>query len=88
MTELEAIQALLWEKWDPIGVNDEPAAFGEYDRYAAEVHSMLIRGANAEEIARHLDWVATELIGLGSNVQHCLAVARLAVDINTDRQRI
>lgn len=81
-TKLEAIKALLWEKWDPIGVNDEPGAFGEYDSYADQIHAMLDRGAGAEEIARHLSWVVTTLIGLGTTDQHSMAIARQAVAIH------
>jgi hypothetical protein len=41
--ELEAIKRLLWEDWDPIGVN----GFGpndEYDNYAFRIFVMLKEG--------------------------------------------
>lgn len=31
---LEAVRRILWEDWDPIGVNDHPGAIDEYDSYA------------------------------------------------------
>lgn len=81
-TELDAIKTLLWEVWDPIDVNDSPGAFGEYDSYADRICSMLARGADAEEIARHLSWIVTNLIGLGTTDQHSLMVAKKAVAIH------
>jgi hypothetical protein len=79
--KLEAIRTLLWKEWDPIGVNDEPDAFGEYDTYADQIHAMLDRGGDAEEISRHLSWVVTTLIGLGTNDQHSMKIAKKAVAI-------
>jgi hypothetical protein len=77
--ELAALKALLWEAWDPIGVNDNPDAFGEYDSYAPQIQAMLERGADADEIARHLSWIVTDYIGLSADDQHSLAIARKAV---------
>lgn len=44
---------VLWEQWDPIGVNDTPEASGEYDSYADGIYSLLLRGATDAEIAQH-----------------------------------
>ena len=87
-SELEAIKALLWEEWDPIGVNDDSDAFGEYDSYADQVYSMLARGADSEEIARHLSWVVHTLIGLGTNDQHSAMIANRAVAIHLSHTAI
>ncbi len=48
------VRRVLWEQWDPIGVNDEPEAFGEYDRYADGIYDLLMRGASDDEIAKQL----------------------------------
>ncbi|HZF95898.1 MAG TPA: hypothetical protein VEZ20_13625 [Allosphingosinicella sp.] len=84
----EALKLLLWAEWDPIGVNDDPDAFGEYDSYANQIRAMLERGAGADEIARHLSWVVTELIGLGADERHNMAIARKAVAIPADHSPI
>jgi hypothetical protein len=81
MTEIEAIRAILWEDWDPIGVNDNPDISNEYDSYADQIYSMIARGDNTEELARHLSFISKELMGLGANDQHSLAVARKLVAI-------
>jgi hypothetical protein len=86
-TELEAMKALLWEEWDPIGVNDDADAFGEYDSYALQLQVMLGRGADVEEVARHLSWVAKTLMGLSStNDQHSMAIARKVIAIHSDNR--
>jgi hypothetical protein len=82
-TQLDAVKALLWEEWDPIGVNDMPEAHGEYDTYAEQVYVMLARGADAEEIARHLIWVVIEYMGLGTNGDAEALIARKAFAIHS-----
>ena len=63
--ELENLKRLLWEEWDPIGVNDMPDAEGEYDSYALQVFQMLNQGKNKADMLAYLEWVETEYIGLG-----------------------
>lgn len=86
--ELKAIQALLWEEWDPIGVNDISTASDEYDRYAGEVYSMLSRGADADEIARHLSWSVRTRMGIGASDEDSLKIARRALAIYLGHTRI
>ena len=56
---LERIRQLLWEEWDPIGVNHERGAFGEYDGYADEVCALIRNGRGVDEIAEYLKWAQT-----------------------------
>jgi hypothetical protein len=69
--------------WDPIGVRGEPHARDEYDSYVPEVYSLLQSGAAAEQIAAHLDKIATERMGLNSNIEHSLLTARNLLDWRT-----
>jgi hypothetical protein len=46
----------------------------------SEVYSLLHDGASAEQIATHLDKIATERMGLSSNRKHCHATARNSLD--------
>ncbi|WP_374409688.1 hypothetical protein [Novosphingobium colocasiae] len=87
MTELDAIKMLLWKEWDPIGVNDDPDALGEYDAYAEQLYGMLSRGADDDELARHLSWCVTALIGLGADDAHSSSIARKAVAIHLGHTR-
>ena len=66
--------------WDPIGVRGEPHARDEYDSYVPEVYSLLQSGASAEQIAAHLDKIATERMGLNPNMKHSLVTAHNLLD--------
>lgn len=81
-SELHQIERLLALEWDPIGVGDIE---GEYNRYAAEVHAMLLRGAEPEEIARHLTGTVETLMGISTTDEHSLQVARQAYAIHVGR---
>ncbi len=79
-----AIRKVLWEQWDPIGVNDEPAAYGEYDSYADSIYSLLLRGVSDKEIAQYLWQIETVNMGLPPvSKEHLTAVvnALRAVDL-------
>ena len=62
--ELEQIKVLLWEEWDPIGVNDSPCARDEYDSYAFQLFISLRQGMNEASIAEYLRWAELEHMGL------------------------
>ena len=57
IANLEAIKQLLWEDWDPLGVNGSPAAQSEYDGYAFRIWVALERGATADQVEAYLDRV-------------------------------
>jgi hypothetical protein len=54
---------LLLRHWDPIGIKDEPQAQNEYDSYVGGVYRLLVSGASAEEIAKHLADTETKQLG-------------------------
>ena len=62
---LERLELLLWEEWDPIGLNDMEDAMGENDSYASNVLALLNEGKTHADILAYLEWVETEYIGLG-----------------------
>lgn len=45
------IDTLLWEEWDPIGVNDYGGPDDEYRSYVPKVFRMKTEGASTIEIA-------------------------------------
>ena len=78
--ELEAIRRLLWEDWDPIGVN----SFGpddEYDSYAFRVFAMLNEGRGESEISDYFKWAASENMGHSGAGDHA-AIARRIIQIH------
>ena len=88
MSELEKLKGLLWEEWDPIGVNDTDCPRDEYDAYANRLFSMLQSGSTIEEVLNYLVWVRTEYIGIGKKGGPATAadqlVARKAIQIHED----
>ncbi len=54
---------LLWAVWNPIAF-DVP--LNEYENYVPGVWKLLAEGAAVEQIAGHLDSLASEQIGVGS----------------------
>ena len=69
------INSVLFERWDPIGVNDTEVAKDEYLSYAPEIYSFLARGEPADFIGRHLDFLASTRMGVGAHAAQSLAVA-------------
>jgi hypothetical protein len=51
---MDSIRAVLFEDWDPIGVNENQNLRDEYDSYIAPVYRLLSEGASAEEITDYL----------------------------------
>ena len=60
----EAINDVLLRTWDPIGIQDEPHAKAEYSQYVARVYRLLASGAMDAEIARTLERIEVEEMGV------------------------
>ena len=58
-----AIGRALLDQWDPLHVREQPGTHEEYTRYAADVYSLLARGASDTQIARHLHRIARDEMG-------------------------
>jgi hypothetical protein len=54
------IRKVLWEIWDPIGVNDNPDSYDEYDGYLGAVFVLLSHDASDDELIKYLCDVETE----------------------------
>lgn len=50
----QAINDLLLQQWDPLGVRDVPGHQRDYDVYAHQVFGLLARGASELQITRFL----------------------------------
>ena len=61
---LSAVRRVLWETWDPIGVNDHADASTEYDSYAPTIVRMLLQDCTAPDLERHLSTLETDSMGL------------------------
>lgn len=70
------IDEILWNEWDPIGVNDIPDARDEYQSYTPSIFSMVLRKVNVEEIANKLYEIETGRMALRGNIDNCLRIAK------------
>ena len=62
-------------EWDPIGVNDVPAARDEYDGYVPQILDLLRVGAPASMMADRLLRIETDEMGLRGDRERALRVA-------------
>ncbi len=83
----ESVRAILMRHWDPIGVQNAPEAYDEYDTYARVIVSMLLNGAYDEAAARaYLEHIAADWMGLKD--LHCdVEVAVAAISALDARKR-
>ncbi len=58
------IRHILMEKWDPIGVKDEPLAADEYDSYIGEIFEMLKRKVSVRQLTEYLQQIETQNMGV------------------------
>ena len=74
------ISAILWNDWDPIGVNDAPETKREYDSYVPAILKMVEKGATPGQIAEYLIRVEKEEIGLtaGNALEVASKICRLS----------
>jgi hypothetical protein len=72
-------RAVLWVVWDPIGVNDVPLAYSEYDRYLAGIAQRLRNGDSAERLGEYLLTLGRDVMGMSpsSTFNHEAAVSVL-----------
>ena len=78
MPELTAVvNRLLFERWDPMGVRDEPGApHDEYEGYAAGVLVLVLHHASDDVVAEHLARIEDRWMGLRpSPLAHRVSVA-------------
>ena len=78
----EQIDILLWEEWDPIGINDYEEARDEYYNYLPKVYELRIRNASKKEIADYLFEIETDRMGLSGNKDKCLQIAQKLIELS------
>lgn len=76
----EAIDLILWNDWDPIGINDI-APRDEYQGYTPAIFKLKTNGADTETIAKKLHEIETVTIGVMGNIDHCRQVADKIINL-------
>ena len=79
------VKKILWEKWDPIGVNDgENEWDDEYDSYAPHIFRLAVEGKDAIRIAGSLSSSIEQNMGLSANKEHDLNVAKAIIKVKEE----
>ena len=66
---LTKVKQILWEKWDPIGVNDGDNEWDdEYDSYAPHISRLALEGKDEERIALSLSSAEKDSMGMSPNL--------------------
>jgi len=79
---LKFIESVLWNDWDPVGVNDAVNAVDEYDSYAPDLVALSYKEGEFTEqnITKYLLWVETERMGMSGNEENARKVAKKLVE--------
>jgi hypothetical protein len=75
-TAFKLVDEILWNDWDPIGVNGVLAVRDEYHTYSWKVADLKLRAVDAEIIAQYLFQIETVQMGLLGNLEDCRRVSR------------
>lgn len=79
----DAVDKILWEEWDPLGVNDIDDARDEYYSYIPRITKFLIEGRDQYKLTQHLyDLTTIAMGGLGDKARD-RTVSKLLVDAKT-----
>ena len=79
----DLIDEILWEDWDPIGINDCEEARSEYSSYTLQILGLKIHNADKQIIADKLykfELVDMEVATLESK-KHCEEIAQKIMDL-------
>jgi len=74
------IDSILWEDWDPIGVNDM-APRDEYQSYVPQILNMVMSDKTTNAIAERLYYIETVTMGLMGNKEKCEEIAEKIVGL-------
>ncbi|HEY1047534.1 MAG TPA: hypothetical protein VGF79_13900 [Bacteroidia bacterium] len=77
----ETIDYILWNEWDPIGINDIGPR-DEYQSYTPVIFELKINGSDIELIAKTLHKIETETMGLLGNFERCEQIAAKIIKLN------
>lgn len=72
----EQVDKILWEDWDPIGVNNSSDGEDEYRGYVPSIIKLLIEGADVKKITKRLFEHANVNMGMSSIMEDHEKVAK------------
>jgi hypothetical protein len=75
------IDEILWNDWDPIGINLLPSNRSEYQSYIPVIFSMVMKNASGLELEQYLDEVVKNRMGLRSSKKSNKPVAEKIISL-------
>ena len=63
------VDEILWNDWDPIGVNDSEQARNEYHSYISTIVRLIMSNSDGSNLAKHLHQLRSVSIGLSENFE-------------------
>jgi len=75
------VDKILWEEWDPIGVNDYGGPDDEYRGYIPSVMKLLEEKADEIKIAKLLHQHANRNMGLSTRLENHKKVAQILKEL-------
>lgn len=79
--QLEAVNRVLFEQWDPIGVNSDPQLIDEYASFAPLLLDKVRQGVGVEALADVLGSIAQNHLGLAIDAKRDTAAAKALIAI-------
>jgi hypothetical protein len=83
----DSIRAVLYEDWDPLGINDHLSTQDEYDAYIAPVYRVLVGNRSVNVLTNMLTRIARDEIGVpvgGVEKLHSVAHKLLKLKVTLD----
>lgn len=77
----DAIDSILWNDWDPIGINGMLAIRDEYTSYVPYLVRLKKEDADVHEIANHLNQLETSSMGMDGSLDRCKEIAQKIKDL-------
>lgn len=77
------VDEILFNEWDPIGINSCDSAFDEYSTYAPKLLRLAMRG-NLNAVVDQLNFLSVEHMGLHQpDREHTLRIAQKLIDVGS-----
>lgn len=70
------VDTILWDFWDPIGINTISTIRNEYTGYVPIIHRKILEFENENQLAFFLLSIEKERMGLDGNLENCLIVSK------------
>ena len=77
----QGIDEILWNDWDPIGINLLPSSRDEYQDYISVIFNLVMKNVTSLELEQYLDDVVKNRMGLRSSKKSNKPVAEKIIEL-------